>query len=147
MTLADVEITVRSERDHHRLPQKPLSVGFIPISSASPFADRHQQLAGRADLHHRGAIRGGDPDVVVCIDGHAVRLVLIADHVWADLKDQVVIRIELEELRLPCVCALKHPQVCFRIEGDRGNTAEPGRQHVRVRERVTHRLFPLHTLQ
>ena len=147
MTLADIDIAVRSEGDHHRLPQQPLSFGFIPIPPASPLADGQEQLALGTDLHHRGAVRGGDPDIVLGIDGHAVRLVLVADHVVADLQDQLVIRIELEQLRLPGVCALKDPEVSFRVEGDRRDTAKAGRQHIRVRERVAHRLFPLHTLQ
>src|SRR5687767_719843 len=132
MPLADVDVTVRSEGDHHRLPEKPLSFGFIPIPSASPYADCHEKLALWTDFHHRGAIRGGDPDVVLCIDGHAMGLVLVADHVGANLKDQFVIRTELEQLRLPRVCTLKDPQVSFRIEGDCRDTAKPRRQHVWV---------------
>ena len=57
------------------------------------------------------------------IHGHAVRLVLIADHVVADLMDELVIRIELEQLRFSGVCALKDPQVSLRIEGDCRDTA------------------------
>ena len=81
MTFADVDVAIRSEGDHHRLPEKPLSFGFIPVSPASRRADGHEQLALGTDLHHGGAVRGGDPDVVLGIDGHAVRLVLITDHV------------------------------------------------------------------
>src|SRR6266851_3116079 len=101
MTLADIDITVRSEGDHHRLPEKPLRFGFIPIPPASPLADRQEKLALGAEFHHGGAIRGGNPDIVRGIDGHPVRLVLVAGHVLADLKDQVVIQIELEQLRFP----------------------------------------------
>ena len=35
MTLANIDIAVLSEGDHHRLPQQPLAFGFIPIPSAS----------------------------------------------------------------------------------------------------------------
>jgi hypothetical protein len=56
-----------------------------------------------------------------------VRLGLIADDVVTDLEDQLVIRIELEELRLAEVGALEHPQVPFRIERDRRHTAESRR--------------------
>src|SRR5712691_150390 len=147
MTLADIDVTVRSEGDHHRLPEKPLFFGFIPIPPASPLADCEEKLALGTDFHHGGAIRGGNPDIALGIDGHPVRLVLVAGHVLADLKDQLVIRIELEQLRLPGVCALKGPEISLRVEGDRGDTAKAGRQHIWVRERVPHRLFPLHTLQ
>ena len=144
---ADVHVAVRCEGDHHRLPEKTLSLGFVPIPSAPAFADRHEQLAVPTEFHHGRAIRGGDPDVVLRVDGHAVRFVLVANHIGADLEDQFVIRIELEELRLSGVRTLKDPQVSFRIERDRGHAAEPGRQHVRVCERVTDRLLPLHARQ
>src|SRR6266849_363491 len=130
MTLADIDITVRSEGDHHRLPEKPLRFGFIPIPPASPLADRQETLALGTDFHHGGPIRGGNPDIVRGIDGHPVRLVLVAGHVLADLKDQVVIRIELEQLRFPGVCALKGPELSFRVESDRGDTAKAWRQHI-----------------
>ena len=61
--------------------------------------------------------------------------------------NQLVVGIELEQLRFPGVRALKDPQVAFRIERDRRNAARPRRQHIRIRERVAHRLLPLHALQ
>ena len=147
VTLPDVYVAVRSERHHHRLPQKPLSFRFIPIASASPLADRQNWLAVRTDFHHRGSGRRGDPDIVLGIDGHAVRLFLIAEDVLTNLKDDFVIRIELEQLRFSTLGALKDPEVSLRIEGDRRHAAKAGRQHVWVRECVAHRLFPLHPLQ
>src|SRR5204863_8022775 len=65
----------------------------------------------------------------------------------ADLQDEFRVRIELEQLRLAAVRALKHPEVAFRIERHRRDPAETGGQVVRVRERVTQRLLPLHALQ
>src|SRR5215510_5480747 len=76
-----------------------------------------------------------------------MRLVLIADDVRADLKNQFVAGIELEQLRLAWIGSLKDPQVSLRVERDRRNSSKPWRQHVRVTERVAHRLFPLHALQ
>src|SRR2546427_257263 len=34
VTLADIDIAILSESDHHRLPQQPLPLGFVPISAA-----------------------------------------------------------------------------------------------------------------
>ena len=147
MTFSDVDIAVRGEGDHHRLPQQPLSFGFVPVPAPSALADRHQELPLGTDFHHRGTVRGGNPDIVRGIDCHPVRLVLVADHVRPDLKDQPVIRIELEQLRFSAIGALKGPQISFRVEGDGGDAAEPGRQHIWVGERVAHRLFPLHALE
>ena len=36
--LADVDVAVRSEGDHHRLPEQPLSFGFVPIAPAAALA-------------------------------------------------------------------------------------------------------------
>src|ERR1700730_7701794 len=122
MTLADIDIAVRSKCDHQRLPQKPLSVRFIPIPPVSSHANGHEKLALGTELHHRGAIRVADPDIVLGIDGHAVRLLLVSDHVLAHLKDELVIPVELEELGFSGGGALKGPEVSFRIEGDRRDT-------------------------
>jgi hypothetical protein len=35
---------------------------------------------------HRGAVRVADPDIVVGVDCHAVRLILVADDVIADSR-------------------------------------------------------------
>ena len=59
-----------------------------------------------------------------------MRLVLVAGHVLADLENQRAIRSELEQLRLPGIRALKGPEMAFRVEGDRGDTAKAGRQYV-----------------
>ncbi len=110
-------------------------------SSRCPFASsqsprrplwprRQQQLAVGADLRDGRVARGRNPDVVLGVDRHAVRLGLIADHIGADLQDELVVRIELEELRLPHVGALKHPEVAFRIERDRRDAAETWRQYI-----------------
>ena len=147
MTFGDVDIAVRGEGDHHRLPEQPLSFGFVPVPAASALADRHQELPFGTDFHHRRTVRGGNPDIVRGIDRHPVRLVLVADHVGTDLKDQPVIRIELEQLRLSAIGALKGPQISLRVESDGGDAAESWRQHIRIRERVPHRLFPLHALE
>src|SRR5438067_121000 len=113
MTLADVNIAVLSEGDHHRLPQQPLSPGFIPISAASPHTDRHEKPPLWAELHHCGAVGVGDPDIVLCIDGHAVRLLLVTDHVIADLQNQFAIRVKLVELRTAGSLPLKDPEVAL----------------------------------
>ena len=84
----------------------------------------------RAELHHGGAVRVSDPDIVLGIDGHAMRLVLMADHVIADLQDQFVFGIELIKLRTACSFTLKYPKIALRIQSNRGNTACAGRQNV-----------------
>ena len=113
MTFADIDIAVLSESDHHWLPQQPLSLGFIPVSPVTPDADGHEKLTPGTELHHGGAIRVGDPNVVLCIDGHAMRLFLVTDHVIADLQNKFVIRVELIELWTSGSLALKDPEVSF----------------------------------
>ena len=148
MPLGDIDVAVGGEGNHHGLPQQSLSRSFIPIASASRLADCEEQLALRTELHHRGAMRGRDPDVVLGIDRHAVRLVLIADHIRVDLHDEAVVRqIDLEELRLTGLGTLKHPEVVVRIEGHSRHTAQTGGQYVGIGECVSQRLFPLHTLE
>jgi hypothetical protein len=61
-------------------------------------------------------------------DGQAVRLVLVTDHVAADLMDKLVIRIELEQLRLPGVCALKDPG--FESRATAGTPPKPEAIHM-----------------
>src|SRR5207244_10518188 len=118
MTLADLYIAILSEGDHYRLPQQPLSLRFIPISTAPPHTDSHKKLTSGAELHHRGAIRVRDPDIIFCVDGHAVRLFLVTDHVIADLQDKFVIRAELRELRTSSGLALKDDNTALRIQGN-----------------------------
>src|SRR5438046_10332125 len=36
MTLEDIDTAIRSEIEHHRLPDTPLSLRFIPIAPSSP---------------------------------------------------------------------------------------------------------------
>src|SRR3984893_8365387 len=43
MTLEDIDIPIRSKVELHRLPEKPLSLGFIPTPSFSPHAEGHQE--------------------------------------------------------------------------------------------------------
>src|SRR5215470_17686246 len=95
MTFADVDIAVLSKGDHQRLPQQSLSLGFIPISSVPPDAEPHENLTLRTELHHSAAIRVGNPNIVVSVQGHAVRLLLVTDHLVADLQNQFVFRVEL----------------------------------------------------
>src|SRR6187401_391438 len=147
MSLADVDVAVGRKCDHHRLPEQPLTPRFVPITSAAALPERQQQLALRIDLHDRGGIRRGDPDVVVAIDRHAMRLVLVADDVRTDLQKKPVARVELEQLRLPRVGSLKDPQVVLRIERDGRNSTEARGQDVRIGERIAQRLLPLDTLQ
>src|SRR5262245_37507880 len=111
MAFADVDVAGLPERDHYWLPQQPLALGFIPISTAPPHADGHQKLAPWTQLHHRAAIRVGDPDIVFCIDGHAVRFFLVTDHVISDLQDKFLIFVELVELRTSRGLALKDPKI------------------------------------
>ena len=91
-------------------------------SSQSPRRPRlaysHEQFAFGAELHHRGAISVGDPDIVFRIDGHAVRLVLMADDVIADLQDQFVVRVELVQLRASRGFSLEDPEVAFGIQSN-----------------------------
>ena len=94
-----------------RLPEQPLSPGFVPIASLSPDADGHQELSLGTEFHHGVAVLVADPDVVLCVDGHAVRLVLVADHVVSDRSHELVVLTEFEQLRLARGVALKGEQV------------------------------------
>ncbi len=147
VSLADIDVAIATERDHHGLPKQALSFRFIPVPSSTALANRQQQLSIVTDLHHRRAVGRRNPDVVVCIDRHAVRLVLIADDIRPDLENQLVAWVELEQLRLSRIGALKHPQIVFRVERNGRHSAKPWRQHIRIRERVAHCLLPLHTRQ
>ena len=137
MALADVDVAVRRERDMQRLPEQPLSFGLVPVASLPANADRHQQLALGTDLHHGVAVLVADPDVVLGVDGHAVRLVLVADHVVADGAHELVVLVELEQLRLAGGVALKGEQMAFRIDRDRRDAATAFGQGERVREGET----------
>src|SRR5947207_91291 len=77
MTLEDIDIAIRSEIEHHRLPDEPLSLRFIPIAPFSPHSEGHEELSLGTYFLDCGAIRVADPDVVLCVDFHAVRLVLV----------------------------------------------------------------------
>ena len=44
MTHADINIAVRGKGEMQRLPQKPLALGFIPISSLSLHANGLEEL-------------------------------------------------------------------------------------------------------
>ena len=147
MSLADVDIAVGTEGDHHRLPQQPLTRGLVPIPPTATLPDRQEQLPLRTQLHHRGAMGGSDPDVVLGIDRHAMGLVLIADQFLADTQDEAVVWIELEELRLAGLRALKDPEVVARIKGHGRHPAQAGGQYFRIGERVPQRLFPLDPLK
>ena len=76
-------------------------------------AARNAAADAVVDLLDGGAAGCRNPDVVLSVNGHAVRLALIANHIGADLQNELVVRIELEELRLPHVGALKHPEVAL----------------------------------
>ena len=86
-------------------------------------ADGQQELALRADLHHRRAAGIADPHIVVLIDGDAMGLVLMADHILADGADELVVGTELEQLRLSGRIALKGPEIALRIHRDARNAA------------------------
>src|SRR5277367_5010941 len=101
-------------------------------------ADGLQEFSVRADLLDRGQGRIADPHIVVRIDGHAVRLVRVADHVVADGADELVIRTELIQLRGPGGGALKYPEISFRIEDNRGDTADAFGQSIWVSKCVPH---------
>src|SRR5579872_4934205 len=96
VTHANVNIPIPAEGDGQRLPEEPLPGGLIPVAAMSFHADGHEQLALRAYFHYRVAVLVADPDVVLRIDGHAVRFVLMADHFLADGADQLVILVELK---------------------------------------------------
>jgi hypothetical protein len=89
----------------------------------SPYTDGHQELSFGTEFHHGVAVLIADPDVVLCVDGHAVCLVLVADHVVADGADEPVILIKLKQLRFSGGVALKSKEVAFRIDRDCRNTA------------------------
>src|SRR5262249_12270075 len=113
---ADIDVTIRAESDHHGLPQQALSLRFAPVSASSPDAECQQKLARRTQFHDGRAIRVGDPHIIPGIDSHAVCLLLMADHVIAELQYQFAIRAEFEELRTSRCLALKDPEVALGIQ-------------------------------
>src|SRR5262245_54146476 len=116
-----------------RLPQQALSLGFVPVAALPSDANRHQQLALGTELHHRVAVLVADPHVVVGVDRHPVRLVLMADDVVAEGADQLVVLIELEQLRLASGVALEGVEMSLRIDCDRGDAAAALGQRERIR--------------
>jgi hypothetical protein len=118
MTHADVDITIRSKSEVQGLPEELLSLRFIPIPSLSLYAERHEELSFGTEFHYGIAILVADPHIVVRIDGHAVRLVLVADHILADRADKLMILVELKQLRFSSRIALKRKEVIFRVDGD-----------------------------
>src|SRR5438067_812060 len=113
MTSTNINVAVLSESDHQRLPQQSLSLAFIPISPLASNADRHENLTMGTELHHCGAVGVRNPNIIPRVDGHAVRLFLVTDHLIADLQNKFVFRVELIELRTSERLALKHPKVPF----------------------------------
>ena len=63
-----------------------------------------------------------------------MRLVLVADHVFADGAHELVVLVELEQLRLAGGVALKREQVPLRIDRDGRDAAAAFRQSERIRE-------------
>ena len=88
-----------------------MSLGFVPITPLVLHADGHQQFSLGTEFHHGVAVLVADPDVVLCVDGHSVRLVLMPDDFVADRANQRVIPVELEQLRFARGVALKREQM------------------------------------
>src|SRR4029450_13248038 len=118
-------VAIRSESEVDGLPAQTLPLGFIPIPALPPHPNRHQELSFGTELHHGVAVLVADPDVVLGIDGHAVSLVLVSDHLIANGANQFVILVELEQLRVAGGVPLKGEQVSFRIDRERGHNASP----------------------
>jgi hypothetical protein len=74
-------------------------------------------------------------------------LLLMTDHLIADLQDKFVVRVELIELRTSGGLSLKDPKVAFGIQGDGRDTARARRQNIGVGKRIAQRLFPLYSLE
>src|SRR5271163_389382 len=119
MTFTDINIAIRREGEVQRLPEKPLSFSFIPISPVSPDTKGHEKLALGTYLLHGGAIRVADPDVVLRVDGHTVGLLLMANDVIADGAYHLVILVELKQLRFSDGIALKDPKLALRGDAHR----------------------------
>src|SRR5450631_2984492 len=101
MTLANIDVAVRSKGKVQGLPKKPLSLSFIPIPAVASHAECHEELSLGTYLLHRRAIRVADPDIVLGVDCHAVRLFLVADDVFTHAANWLVIRVEFKQLRFP----------------------------------------------
>ena len=57
MALADIDIAVRREGEHHRLPQQPLALGFVPVAAMrlrTPMVLSNFALG--TELHHGAAV-------------------------------------------------------------------------------------------
>ncbi len=123
MALGDVDVAVPAEGEHHRLPQQALALGLVPVAAMAGLADGHQELAVRAHLLQRGEAGVDDPDIVLGVHGHAVGLVVMADHIVADAQDQPVVAVIFEELRQAEGLALEHPEIVPGIQRDGGHAA------------------------
>src|ERR1700730_16939426 len=74
VTLADIDIAVRSEGEVQRLPEQPSALGFIPNRTFSLHVDGLEEPRLGTEFHHGGSKLIGDPDIVLSVDSHAVRL-------------------------------------------------------------------------
>ena len=138
MPLADIDVAVRREREMQRLPQEPLAPRLVPVAALSPDANRHQEPALRTELHHGVAVLVANPHVVLGVDGHPVRLVLMADHLVANRADQRVVLVELEQLRPALGIPLKGVQMPLRVDRDGRDTAAAFGERKGVREGEPH---------
>ena len=147
MALGDIDVALGIEADHQRLPQIALPLGFVPIAAVAAHADGHQHLAVGTDLLGGGAGRVGDPKIVLGIDGDAMRLGMMGDHVIADGEQQLALGVPLEQLRPSDGIALQAPEIVLGIggDGDHAVAFALGRGK-RIGEGVAHGLLPLHGL-
>ena len=123
VALADIDVAVRREREVQRLPEQPLSLRFVPVAAlpltpivirsfpsglsfitVSPFSSQIQMLSSAS---------------------MAMPCALFWWPITSSpiVANQLVVLIELEQLRLPGGVALKGEQMPLRIDRDRRDAA------------------------
>ena len=143
MAAGDIDIAIGPKRHHHRLPEQALALVLDPVAALALGAERQQQLAFGRQLHHRRLAIVGDPDIVFLVHRHAMGLVLVADHVLAHLKHQLLVGVELHQLHHAGRAALEDPQIALGIQRHRGDAANALGHRIGIAELVAQVLVPL----
>src|SRR5579862_6965137 len=135
VTFEDINIVAaRTEPDSHRLPEKPLSLGFIPISSVSLRSYGQQELALGTELLHDRPNLVEDPGVALSVDTHAMapeRHRLIGELPW-DCEEHLVVRAKFKQGRNAGLVSLPDPVVVVGIDSNPRNVAAAWGQIKRV---------------
>ena len=90
-----------------------LALGFVPVAAMAVLSDGFQEFSIRAHFLDHGQVVEADPHVVVRIDGHAMGLASVTDHVFANGADELMVWPVLIQLRRAGGTAFEGPEIAF----------------------------------